>query len=327
MDKQKALLRMLVDNMYDVQSLRISTGNRLVANLRSLGVIPETEKQKDVVKRNKRLTGFDVAEESSDIKVDNSNDIKVLSSILKEYRLVSEYYTTQLSNKGSIVKALMSKDIDHVFITSEVVYSMVSSFASLYDTEQAIVRIIAKEVKNHPLWDAFFSDVKGCGPAMAAVCIAYFDIYKARWPGSMWKYAGLDVVVDANGSHGRTRSDTEVYKYINKNGEEAEKNGLTYNPKLKTKLVGVLGGSFLKAGADAKYAQIYYGYKNRLLNRPDCADLPKYVIHRRANRYAVKMFLKDLWVAWRNLEGLPTGDDYAVAKLGMRPHRDSHIGI
>lgn len=37
-----------------------------------------------------------------------------------------------------------------------------------------------------------------------------------------------------------------------------------------------------------------------------------------AIRYMIKMFLKDLWVAWRTLEGLPVTPDYAEAKLGMK---------
>ncbi len=37
-----------------------------------------------------------------------------------------------------------------------------------------------------------------------------------------------------------------------------------------------------------------------------------------AIRYMVKMFLKDLWVAWRTLEGLPVTPDYAEAKLGLK---------
>lgn len=43
-------------------------------------------------------------------------------------------------------------------------------------------------------------------------------------------------------------------------------------------------------------------------------------LHRKnmAIRYMVKVFLKDLWVAWRTLEGLPVTPDYAEAKLGLK---------
>lgn len=130
------------------------------------------------------------------------------------------------------------------------------------------------------------------------------------------------MVQDAEGAHGRSRRDVIMVTYTDKYGVEKEKKSIGYNPFLKTKLIGVLGTSFLRAGKDAKYAAIYYDYKNRQANRPDCQELRPVILHRRAIRYAVKMFLSDLWYAWRELEGLPTGDPYEVAKLGMPKHHD-----
>lgn len=40
---------------------------------------------------------------------------------------------------------------------------------------------------------------------------------------------------------------TEERPYIDKDGKEQMKKSLTYNPFLKTKLVGVLGSAFLRA--------------------------------------------------------------------------------
>lgn len=316
-DTQKLLLRTLVENVYDAQGVRIAMGNRLVASLRDLGVVPSAAEEKG---KNKRSKADDAGEDSQD-KEDKENN-KILVRVLDEFKLVSEVYAKKFDSKGSIVKALVECGTTNVFIKTDLTYSMVASFTQMSQTEQKMIDVCSREVKKHPLWDAFFKDVKGCGPLMAAVCIAYLDPYKARYPSSFWKYCGLDVVTDENGSHGRSRKDAYMVPYIDKNGHEAERRSLGYNPTVKTKLVGVLGSSFLRAGKEAQYAKVYYDYKNRLLNRPDCADLRPIVIHRRANRYAVKMFLKDLWYAWRTLEGLPTGEDYATAKLGMRPHHD-----
>lgn len=48
---------------------------------------------------------------------------------------------------------------------------------------------------------------------------------------------------------------------------------------------------------------------------------PKTRIHRMALRYAVKMFLRDLWVAWRGLEGYDVSTpDYSVEFMGRNPH-------
>lgn len=316
---QKLLLRTLVEDVYDAQSVRIAMGNRLVASLRDLGVVDDVKPAK---KANKVA---DVSGEDSDEEKDKENN-KILIRVLDEFALVSQVYADKFQSKGSIVKVFLDGDVPNLFIRTELTYNMVSTFTLMSQTEKKMVDVCAKEVKKHPLWNAFFKDVKGCGPLMAAVCIAYLDPYKARWPSSFWKYCGLDVVVDENGSHGRSRRDAFMVEYVNKKGEKAEKRSLGYNPTVKTKLVGVLGSSFLRAGKDAKYAKVYYDYKNRLLNRPDCAELRPVVIHKRAVRYAVKMFLKDLWYAWRTLEGLPTGEDYATAKLGMRPHHDPRDG-
>ena len=50
---------------------------------------------------------------------------------------------------------------------------------------------------------------------------------------------------------GRSRKEfcLEEREYLNKEGEMAIRNSITFNPFLKTKLVGVLGSSFLRAGA------------------------------------------------------------------------------
>jgi hypothetical protein len=40
--------------------------------------------------------------------------------------------------------------------------------------------------------------------------------------------------------------------------------------------------------------------------------------HRAAMRYMLKMFLKDLYVAWRKIEGLEVREPYAVEYLGKR---------
>lgn len=327
-DIQKALLRQLVGNVYDAQATRIAMGNRLIASFRELGIIagkdPESlqlEQQRIGAKHDQTAEEKQAAAEEDKEKQEKENN-KLLVKIIDEYTLVSKVYAERFSSRGSVMKALNTVGDDTVFIRTEFSYNMVAMFGQMMKTEQMMLDLCAKEVKKHPMWDAFFKDVKGCGPLMAAVCISYFDPYKARYPSSFWRYAGLDVIVNENGSHGRTRRDASMVDYVTRDGEKSQKRSLGYQPFLKTKLLGVLGASFLRAGRDAQYSKVYYEYKNRLQNRSDCLDLRLAVIHRRALRYAVKMFLRDMWRAWRKLEGLPVGDDYAVAKLGMDPHHD-----
>jgi hypothetical protein len=148
-------------------------------------------------------------------------------------------------------------------------------------------------------------------------------------------------------SKGRSKKEAHLVEreYINKKGEKSTRRGITYEPWLKTKLY-VLASSFLRA--DRKddpntWAKIYRNYKNRLEcdpKRVKCTveqwkkwnekGLP--VDHlwppgRRDNaakRYMIKLFLADLWLEWRKLEGLEVGvsfeghnvDTYHAAVLG-----------
>lgn len=119
--------------------------------------------------------------------------------------------------------------------------------------------------------------------------------------------------------HGRRKGDVEMYEYIDKNGETKLKRGITYNPKLKTKIVEVLTRGVIMAG-DPVYSKIYYDYKNRLARSEEHKG--KTLMHRErmARRYLAKQFLRNLWVSWREYEGLEVDAPYEVAKLGNKPH-------
>lgn len=289
MDIQKTRIRNIVGGVYDVQKLRIATGNRIVASLRPDAVDTECDEE----------------------------DTKYLPSILKEYKRITDYYVSKFDGRGSIEKAINPHESE--YIKSRLDYDLVTSYKQLLATEEGLTKVVEREVKSHPMWDAFFAGVKGCGPLMSAVCLAYFDPYKARHASSFWRYAGLDVQRDETSGkmRGVGRWYTEERPYISRDGDEQIRKSLTYNPFLKTKLVGVLGSAFLRA-RDSYYGKVYYDYKNRLDNRPD--GLSPIVKHRMATRYAVKMFLRDMWVVWRELEGLEVTKPYEVAKLGHRPH-------
>lgn len=291
MDIQKNRIRNLVNGVYDIQKLRISTGNRIVASLR-----PETDTANE-------------DEATSMVKL-----------ITDEYTRITDLYVSAFSGRGSIEKSIAKLDPAPDLIKSRIDYELVQQYLRLVEAEDAMVKIVEREVKTHPMWDAFFKDVKGCGPLMSAVCIAYFDPHKARHASSFWRYAGLDVQPTESGEmRGVGRWYTEMRPYTDKDGDTKERKSLTYNPFLKTKLVGVLGSAFLRA-RDSYYGKVYYDYKNRMEQREDLSPI---VRHRRATRYAVKMFLRDMWVVWRELEGLEVTEPYEVAKLGHKPHHSS----
>lgn len=297
---QKQVIRTLTDLFYDMQKLRIAAGNRIVA----------------AVTDRKTAT------------TDDENDAEDdASSVLKQLVVEFETIATKTAELG---KKRVTDSIIHTCnlpgIKTTLHYDMVRTFIMLYKTEQDHSKSVSRFVQSTPLWEAFFKDVKGCGYMMAAVCMAYLDPYKARHVSSFWKYAGLDVVIKEDGTAvGRNRSCIDMRRYLASDGEVKEKRSLSYNPNLKTKLIGVLGTSFLRA-RDSQYGKIYYDYKHRLQNRQDLQEESAKHIHNMAIRYAVKMFLADLWVAWRTLEGLPVTEPYSVAYLDKPRHKDPNLG-
>lgn len=134
-----------------------------------------------------------------------------------------------------------------------------------------------------------------------------------------------------------------------------------YNPWLKSKIISVLGGCLLKS--NSPWRKFYDDYKTRKTNQrvPVCMQCkgsgttkreeklkqskqkvknPKKKVkcwncegtggpapwgksdkhrHAAAQRYMVKQFMSELWVQWRTLEGLPVRKPYAEEYLD-RPH-------
>lgn len=122
-----------------------------------------------------------------------------------------------------------------------------------------------------------------------------------------------------------------------------------FNKDLRTALVGVMADGFIMSGVrwpevdeeeynslpenarrikdkkfqslsikQGSYAKFYFDYKNRLANEEGWKDESDGHRDRAAKRYMVKMFLKDLYVAWRTIEGLDVREPYQVEYLGHK---------
>ncbi|RPH38336.1 hypothetical protein EHM92_00195 [bacterium] len=292
-------LKSIFSGYYDLQKMRIQAGNRIVANFKlrtgqSTGT-PESELDKE---------GKDILErvrKAYDSMADAAADLPRVSKFVGN-EVISEYAELVLAD----------------------------SYMSLMAQEERYFKSIKGIVHKHPFWKHWLKGVSGVGELMALVILALIDIHKAKYPSSLWKYAGLDVGPDGAG-RSRQKQHLEEKEYTNRDGELSTRVGITFNPVLKTKLLGVLGPSFLKAGNE-KYAKIYYDYRNRLENHPKYKDggtaptkssngkkMPSAKSHRHdmATRYMVKMFLIDLYAAWREFEGLEVSKPYHEEKLGI----------
>lgn len=378
-------IRCLISNVYDLQKLRISAGNRITTSFYiSLGINPSEK--------------LDTAEDGNKKFIDRLRQeyVKIADGVIAEGMTVNKSIKT-LNKREDTALSLIRSDVD---------YNLVDSYMKLVESEESAIKVLDKYVKAHPMWKAFFEPIKGCGTLMSAVMLAYLDPYKARHVSSFFRYCGLDTVQDEDSEgnklfltkdgtfrkvrqkvlytykvtgenyfgkvrktgdydeegneiiitstgeyldshiamkgdsfvyediesgeeyigevvvseHGRRKSDTEMFEYTKSDGTVGMKRGLTYNPLVKTKLMGVLSGCLLKA-KDPTYSTIYYDYRARLdksAYHKEKSDAQK---NRMALRYMVKQFLRNLWTTWRELEGLPVDNPYEVEKLGNTPHK------
>jgi hypothetical protein len=318
LDQNRSDLQTAVATAYDLQKLRISTGNRLCANFRhKLGLQPSQPEEdledvtKEVIKHLRadytKMTNGVMAITKADgsLEVPRSNKFKPGECITTygEFLMFQQYL------------ALEAQEADHF---QKTIPSMLDYF---------------------PIYTHYLEHVKGVGPAMAAIIVRYFDIHKARHPTAFWAYAGLDVVVryeqkdgeevKIEEGRGMKKAHLVPRTYVRKGRgkgapeETVETVGLSYHPFLKTKLMGVLAGSFLKC--KSPYAELYYDYRNRLDNQQQHKDKTKGHKHAMALRFMIKQFLVDLHVNWCLLEGLPPSTSYQEGVLG-KVHGSVHGG-
>lgn len=390
-DVLKQQIRCLIANVYDLQKLRISAGNRLVQSFYlQLGVAPSTSPD-DVDKEEK----------------------KMIDRLKAEYKRITDAVAENNKSIKSNIKALRESDEEGkrlTLIRNDQDFKLVESYTYLLKAEEESTKSLDKYVKQHKLWDAFFADIKGCGTLMSAVCIAYLDPYVAKYPSSFFRYCGMDTVQDEDkdgnklylekvegvvtgvkvreaygyynsegqyfgkvqmtdnlsdegnilfkgedgglyeqrqltkvvdgqemliyeevesgkeyvgdvvvSQHGRKMGDTEMVEYVDAEGNRKLKRSITYNPFVKTKLMGVLTGCLIKA-KDPVYSKIYYDYKARLDNSPRYEGYTPAHKNMMAQRYMIKQFLRNLHTEWRHLDGLPIYEPYEVEKLGNKPH-------
>jgi len=278
-------LKTLVSGLYDIQGLRIQMGNRIVANWKAKHGQRPSDKEDKIDPEGKQ----------------------VLANLRKEYRSITEGIT-QLPRKLTFE----GNEVIHDYT----VLCLMDSYTDLEKQEQNHIKYLTHVLEDYEIYTAFLKEVKGVGPAMAGVIISEIDIGIAKYPSSLWKYAGLDVAPDGQG-RSRKKEHLVETEYTDKEGEIKTKMGISFNPFLKSKLVGVLASSFIRAGEN-KYEQIYRGYKHRIAEHPD--HIEKTLKHRdnMAKRYCIKIFLMDLHRVWRLLEGFTPTVPYHEAKLGMK---------
>lgn len=306
-------LKALVKGAYDLQALRMQAGLRLCANFRAK------------IKGHENLPDEDDEEELSEKKK------KIIDKVKADYRLL----TTGIAKNSELPRREGFNGGEIISTYAELV--LVNQYLAIEREESRQFRLLEPVLEAFPLWVEYLSKQVGVGPAMAGAILTSFDIEEAKYASSFWKIAGLDVV---NGE-GRSRRAEHLilHHYKDKKGKPAERMGITFDAWLKTKMVGVLATSFLRA--NSPWRKPYDDYKHRLETDPNRKKItvnewkkkndrgeedmrqywPPGRINNASKRYMIKMFLADLWEHWRVLEGLPVGPRYDEAKFGHKHGR------
>ena len=227
------ILKAMVSGAYQLQKLRIQIGNRIVAYL------------KRKIGQSEGMSEDQLEKEAK----------KFLDQLRKDYDKITD---------GAVKFPSVKKFEPYGYIDHYSELSLVQQYINMDKAENEAFKRLNKEIENYPIWTEFLKDIRGVGPAMASVLITRIDISKATYRSSLEKISGIDVAWDGAGRSKRSEHLVMV-DYNDRNGAKKKKPSITFKPFLKSKLLGVLAGSFIKAG-DNKYATIYYEQKHRLEN-------------------------------------------------------------
>lgn len=362
-------IRLVVRGFYDLQSHRVRLGNQVFAQLRSkLGLEPATKEQADKVANKvieKLRTSYKLVTEGAAKSLPSMKEFKSDGVIGNYAELIMVDAFLSLADKEEQQKALIPHLIRDIpiysqflsqihgwgpllsaFIIGEVNVYRAPNISSVWayfglDVHPDGRGRSKRDVHMEPRW---MKKRKGTsvdgdeGYKMEQVTLRTHDVRKkAKVVGTgadsilkaciRWIPCTEEEYLDADPAYSKR-----------KNIKEDKQKGIEKQDNVPH-VLAILG--------DSPYAKIYMDTKHRLTHsQKPCPRVKKLADgqevhltwsetsdahrHRAAARYMIKMFLADLWLAWRKLEGLPVTETYAVAKLGHRPHHAyapyEHVG-
>lgn len=258
--------------------------------------------------------------------------IKMLVRLREDFQAMRKRMDNRIGRKANGEQ----QDIEVREFTPEDLQNFETIADAARTQEKIIEKMMLKTLKRFPVYTGYLKAVKGVGPISAGWIISEFDIEKATTVSKLWQYAGLNPGMIP----GKKRVDHPdgSFEYV-PTGEMIRGDKLTaghvspFNKRLRTALVGVMADGFIKAQNDY-CLKFYYPYKARLeqsdnevseiskagSKAKDIAwkEAKKGHLDRAAKRYMIKMFLADLYAAWRSIEGLPVREPYCEEYLGKK---------
>lgn len=184
---------------------------------------------------------------------------------------------------------------------------------------------MTRTLRGIPIYQRFLKNVFGCGPVVAAYLVADIDITKAEKISNLRRYCGLAVI------DGHLERRSGAPKAIGGTG--------TFNAEVRTRLYQMFSAMWknaAKCGKTSKYMDVWRNYVHRIehservINRGvDSAGKwtgkivtgagntvsARGFAHSGGWHKAADVFIEDLYIVWRAIEGLPVWPSYYTAKL------------
>jgi len=265
------------------------------------------EKTKKLVKTTKTKKPV------KDKKQTTKKPVEVTPHIARIRFLVENYYDIQDNRmRGESRNRNWVRDYKIKGVEQKVFNENIS--VKFKDIETWIYKELGREVKNHVLWEEWFSKVLGIGPALAGGFIAWIgNIKRFETISKLQSYCGL--ACDSDGNAVR-RKKGESAKWHHKLKSHAWKTAKSF-VKTKGKYREYYDKS-KKAYQKAHPKKIFTGNYSITPSgkKKKVFVYTKLHIDNMAMRKTVKLFLSHLWVTWRELENLPTRSPYPIEKLG-----------
>jgi len=223
---------------------------------------------------------------------------------------------------------LPDEQVENWAITAKDQQVFAAQYKMLIKMEGEIRKHLNGILKEFDLWSEYLKGIRGVSVISASYILGFYNINEAATVSKLWQYTGLNP--------GKVRGKKRMsLKEAQKSGlpivrEIQDDNGgsaivqtedlipgdkLTpgyvapFNRNMRVAMVGKLAPSLIKAMGHYKL-NYYDTYKLRLEQEEGWKNESKGHRANAATRYMMKMFLKDLYVAWRELEGLPVRKPY-----------------
>jgi hypothetical protein len=191
--------------------------------------------------------------------------------------------------------------------------------------EDQIKRTLGIYAENHPVGRWMLS-IKGIGPVISAGLLAHIDITKAPTVGHIWRFAGLDPTV--RWEKGKPRPWNAALKlvcwkigqsFVKVSGYPDAFYGEVYKARKAYEVANNEAGRYAEQAAEALRTK-RFGEDTEARKHYEAGRLPPARIQRRAERYAVKLFLAHLHhVMYEHKFGTPPPKPYIIA-IGNHTH-------